>query len=452
MPHSLAIAGRCRPALVEPPVAATTAAAFSSAARVTISRGRRSRRSRFITASPDFSHSWSRDSKAAGAPAEPGSARPMASETQAMVLAVNWPPAGAGRGAGDQLQFAQILVVPVAGGVLADAFEDIDDRHVLAAVAAGQDRAAVDEHRRHVEPAHRHHHARQALVAAGERDQRVVAVAAHGQFDRIGDDLAADQRGLHALMAHGDAVGHRDGGEFPRRAPGRGDAVLHRLGLTVQGDIAGRGLVPRRGHADQRLGDLFLGHAHGVEERPVGRALRPDRGVAGGQSGLVEGAVAGHGRLPGFDDGLSGGDITGARRGRTSGTGGAGGGMSGCVMKCHDSSWRLRLALTTTQCRPGPRSAAQSRPARSSRLVLDPGSSLRSVQGAKGGVGSCHEMSCLVMRCRPEPAVRREKTDRSGYTKNCAPGPPFRRRNCRNPPLFALNAVRRRPQIAKWHV
>jgi hypothetical protein len=40
MPHSLAIAGRCSAPLVDPPVAATTVAAFSSALRVTISRGR----------------------------------------------------------------------------------------------------------------------------------------------------------------------------------------------------------------------------------------------------------------------------------------------------------------------------------------------------------------------------------------------------------------------------
>ena len=39
MPASWAIAGRCRPALVEPPVAATAAAAFSSDLRVTRSRG-----------------------------------------------------------------------------------------------------------------------------------------------------------------------------------------------------------------------------------------------------------------------------------------------------------------------------------------------------------------------------------------------------------------------------
>ncbi len=52
MPHSCAIAGRCRPALVEPPEAATTVAAFSSALRVTMSRGRMLRAMSSITFSP----------------------------------------------------------------------------------------------------------------------------------------------------------------------------------------------------------------------------------------------------------------------------------------------------------------------------------------------------------------------------------------------------------------
>ena len=232
--------------------------------------------------------------------------------------------ARAGRRAGDQFELQQIGVVPLAGGMLADAFENVDHGHVLAAEPPRQNGAAVDEHGRHVQPAHRHHHARQALVAAGERHQRVVAVAAHGQLDRIGDDLAADQRGLHALMAHGDAVGHRDGRELARRAPCRRDAVLHRLGLAVQGNVAGRGLVPRRRDADQGLGDLFLGYAHGVEERPMGRALRPHRGVAGRHSGLVEGAVRGHGTVSRIGVGLTGAETSAAIPLRTSGSGGAG--------------------------------------------------------------------------------------------------------------------------------
>ncbi len=60
MPASWAMAGRCRPALVEPPVQATTRAAFSSALRVTTSRGRMRFSSRFITAAPLAVAYWSR--------------------------------------------------------------------------------------------------------------------------------------------------------------------------------------------------------------------------------------------------------------------------------------------------------------------------------------------------------------------------------------------------------
>ena len=101
----------------------------------------------------------------------------------------------------------QVLVAHITGGMLADAFEHVDDGHVLALEVAGQDRPAVEEHRRHVETQHGHHHAGQRLVAAGHADEGIVAVAAHGELDRVGDPIARGQRGLHALVAQGDAVG-----------------------------------------------------------------------------------------------------------------------------------------------------------------------------------------------------------------------------------------------------
>src|SRR3546814_19257912 len=92
---------------------------------------------------------------------------------------------------------------------------------------------------------HGHHHAGQRLVAAGEADQRVVAVAAHGELDGVGDEVAADQRRLHALVAHGDAVGHGDGAELSRGAGGRLPAALPPLRLARAGAVEGRRLVPR---------------------------------------------------------------------------------------------------------------------------------------------------------------------------------------------------------------
>ena len=107
-----------------------------------------------------------------------------------------------------------------AGEDRADALVGGEDGDVLAAPAAGQHRAAVDEDARAVEPHHRHHHAGQGLVAAGEADQGVVGVGAHHRLDRVGDQLARHQAHAHALVVHRHAVGDRDGGELHRHRAG----------------------------------------------------------------------------------------------------------------------------------------------------------------------------------------------------------------------------------------
>ena len=56
--------------------------------------------------------------------------------------------AGAGAGARDVLEVDQLLLGDAAGGVGADRLEDLLDRDVLALVAAGHDRAAVEHHAR----------------------------------------------------------------------------------------------------------------------------------------------------------------------------------------------------------------------------------------------------------------------------------------------------------------
>ena len=69
-----------------------------------------------------------------------------------------------------------------------------------------------------------------------------VERAAGDQLDRVGDDLAADQRGLHPCGAHRDAVGDRDRVELHRRAAGRPDPLLDVLGepqvLKLQGIVS----------------------------------------------------------------------------------------------------------------------------------------------------------------------------------------------------------------------
>jgi hypothetical protein len=78
--------------LVEPPVAATLAMPFSSAARVTIDDGRTSRRTRSMTSSPVRRAAASLAGSSAGMPFKPAGDSPMNSMIVLIVLAVYWPP------------------------------------------------------------------------------------------------------------------------------------------------------------------------------------------------------------------------------------------------------------------------------------------------------------------------------------------------------------------------
>ena len=118
------------------------------------------------------------------------------------------------------LQVAEILQAHLPGRMLAYAFEHVLHGHIATLPTPGKDGAAIDEHAGHIEPQHGHHHARQRLVAPGDADQGVIGMAAHGQLDRVGDDLAADQRRAHALVPHGDTVRDGDGAELAGRAAG----------------------------------------------------------------------------------------------------------------------------------------------------------------------------------------------------------------------------------------
>ena len=186
------------------------------------------------------------------------------------------------------LELIEIIIRDRTDGVLADRFEDILNGHRPAAEIAWQNRPAIEEDRRYVETAHGHHHAWQRLVASGQTDERVIAMATHGQFDRVGDHFPADQRRLHALMAHGDPVGHGNRAEFARRAVRRCNPLLHDLGLTHQRDVAGRRFVPARRDSDKWLAHLLVRQAHGVIERAMGRALRTDCHVSARQPRFVD--------------------------------------------------------------------------------------------------------------------------------------------------------------------
>src|SRR5262249_16537913 len=159
----------------------------------------------------------------------------------------------------------------------ADGLEHVLHGESPAAILAVHDRAAVEHHARQVEPRHRHHHRRDGLVAARDAHEGVEEVPAHHQLDGVGDPVTADERGLHALGSHRDAIGHRDRVELDRRTAGGPDPFLHLLGQLAVVCIARRELDPAVGHTDERLLEVFVGEADGSEV-----------GARGGPVGAVE--------------------------------------------------------------------------------------------------------------------------------------------------------------------
>ena len=89
-------------------------------------------------------------------------------------------------------------------------------------------------------------------------------------------------------MPPGDAVGDRDGAEFPRRAARGGDTFLDRLRLPHESDVAGSRFVPAGRNANQGLMDFLAGEPHCVKIGAVRRARRTFGHMPAWQSRFIE--------------------------------------------------------------------------------------------------------------------------------------------------------------------
>ncbi len=176
--------------------------------------------------------------------------------------------AGARARAGMGLDVFQLCVADRAGAVRADSLEHILDGDCLAGDAARHDRAAVEDDARQIEPCRRHRRGGQSLVAADQEQHAVERMAAHGELGRIGDQLAAHQRGPHAARAHGDAVGDDDRVEVDRGAAGCLDPAPGVIGEVAQVHVARGYSRPAVDDGDERLGERFLVIACGAEHGP----------------------------------------------------------------------------------------------------------------------------------------------------------------------------------------
>ena len=80
-------------------------------------------------------------------------------------------------------------------------------------------------------------------------------------LDAVGDEFARRQRIEHAVVAHGDAVVHRDGVEF-LGDPARGlDLARHQLAKVLEMHMAGHELGEGIGDGDDRLAEIAVLHA-----------------------------------------------------------------------------------------------------------------------------------------------------------------------------------------------
>src|ERR1700691_5669854 len=108
-------------------------------------------------------------------------------------------------------------------------------------------------------------------------------MATDRQLHRIGNDLARWQRGFHTGMPHGDAIGDGDGAELARRRAYGRYALLHRLRLAHERDVAGCRFIPAGRYANERLMDLPRRQTHRVIERTMRCTLRAFSRVTTGQ-------------------------------------------------------------------------------------------------------------------------------------------------------------------------
>ena len=134
---------------------------------------------------------------------------------------------------------------------------------------AGEHRTAGDEHRRDVHAQRAEQHAGDDLVAVGDAHGRVEGVALDGALEAVGDGFARHERVVHAVVVHGDAVAHADGGDLEGHAASHVDAGLHGFADLIEVVVTGDDVVAGVEHRDKRALQFLVGQAVGLEQAAV---------------------------------------------------------------------------------------------------------------------------------------------------------------------------------------
>ena len=190
--------------------------------------------------------------------------------------------AGTAGGAGVLFIIAHAGFIERARMVGAHGFEHVAEAGAAAVLeAAREHRPAGTEDGGNVDARCGHEKAGHIFIAVGDHDEPVKLVSDGHSLRGIGDEVARDERILHADVPHCDAVAHGDGGEEHRRAAGRAHTGLDRFRDFVKVHVAGDDLVEGGHHADERAADLLFRVAERVKQAAVRRALHAGFDVIG---------------------------------------------------------------------------------------------------------------------------------------------------------------------------
>ena len=254
--------------LVEPPVAAIPTIALRSARRSRKSRAVRPLAGSRVASSPQRSAAARAPVAVVGRDhrlAERGDSEEL--QRQAHRVGGEVPGAGTRPRAGGALELVEVAAVEAPGVERAELLPHVLDRGRLAAPRAGAHRAAVEHERRLVDARERHQRRGHRLVAADDADQRVEVVRDVEQLDRVGDQLARDERGAHAGRRLRLVVGDGDRVERKRHAARGLHAARDGVREVAVVEVARHRAGPRRGDADDRARQPLRVDPHRPEVR-----------------------------------------------------------------------------------------------------------------------------------------------------------------------------------------
>ena len=182
-------------------------------------------------------------------------------------------PAGARAWTRNIFQFQQVGIGHFSSCIRADRFENILDSDVFAFEIPRRDRSPIEHHAGNIQTGHGHGRRGNRLVASHDAHHSIEKLPAADQLYGIGDDLAAYQRGAHALGAHGFAVRDGNGVELHGGSTGGANTFFHLGRKAAQVKVTWHGFDPGIGHADDGLFEIFIGEPDALEHGAGGRTV-----------------------------------------------------------------------------------------------------------------------------------------------------------------------------------